>query len=76
MDVVLHLGDQVYAWKEFQDAQAMLRYSGIPRGTDGVTSSEAEVKRLHKVIKDRIRDVYRYNGEYYLSLFYMIVFIR
>jgi hypothetical protein len=59
VDVVLHLGDQVYAWKEFQDAQAILRYSGYPRGTESVTSTEAEVKRLQKAIKDRLRDIYR-----------------
>jgi hypothetical protein len=59
VDVVLHLGDQVYAWKEFQDAQAVLRYSGYPRGTESVTSTEAEIKRLQKTIKDRLRDIYR-----------------
>jgi phosphodiesterase/alkaline phosphatase D-like protein len=60
VDVVLHLGDQVYGQKEFQDAQAVLRYSGHPRGADAIDSQRPEAKRLHKVIKDRMRDIYRF----------------
>jgi hypothetical protein len=60
VDVVLHLGDQVYGQKEFQDAQAVLRYSGHPRGSEGIDSTKPEAKRLHKIIKNRMRDIYRF----------------
>jgi phosphodiesterase/alkaline phosphatase D-like protein len=60
VDVVLHLGDQVYGEKEFKDAQALLRYSGFPRGAESVESEKPDIKRLHKTIKDRMRDIYRY----------------
>jgi len=60
VDVVLHLGDQVYGQKEFQDAQAVLRYSGHPRGAEGIDESKPETKRIHKIIKNRMRDIYRF----------------
>lgn len=50
----------MYGQKEFQDAQAVLRYSGHPRGADGIDEAKPDVKRLHKVIKDRMRDIYRF----------------
>ena len=63
MDAVLYLGDQVYGQKEFQDAQAVLRYSGHPReGADDIDTARPEAKRLHKVIKDCMRDIYRYHS--------------
>lgn len=56
---MLHLGDQVYGQKEFQDAQAVLRYSNTPRGADASGTTDKNVLRLHKTIKDRMRDIYR-----------------
>ena len=51
MNVVLYLGDQVYGQKEFQDAQAVLRYSGHPcEGADDIDTARPEAKRLHKGI--------------------------
>ena len=52
----------MYGQKEFQDAQAVLRYSGHPRGADDIDTARPEAKRLHKVIKDRMRDIYRYHS--------------
>eukprot|EP01111_Echinosteliopsis_oligospora_P002175 TRINITY_DN1316_c0_g1_i2.p1 TRINITY_DN1316_c0_g1~~TRINITY_DN1316_c0_g1_i2.p1 ORF type:complete len:327 (+),score=58.67 TRINITY_DN1316_c0_g1_i2:103-981(+) len=63
VDVVLHLGDQVYGQKEFQDAQAVLRYSGLSRTSDASGASnvhDKNIRRLHKQIKDRMRDIYRF----------------
>ena len=51
VNVVLYLGDQVYGQKEFQDAQAVLRYSGHPReGADDIDTARPEAKCLHKGI--------------------------
>jgi len=60
VDLVLHVGDQVYGWKEFEDAQAILRYSGIPRGAESAYSDDPNIKYLCDKIRHRIRDIYRF----------------
>eukprot|EP00026_Physarum_polycephalum_P011534 Phypoly_transcript_11768.p1 GENE.Phypoly_transcript_11768~~Phypoly_transcript_11768.p1 ORF type:complete len:348 (+),score=46.99 Phypoly_transcript_11768:132-1175(+) len=60
VDVVLHLGDQVYGWKEFEDAQAILRFSNIPRCAEILSGDPKMVRKIHKAIKDRMRDIYRF----------------
>lgn len=59
VDVVLHLGDQVYGQDEFVDAQAILRYANLSE-TPKNAEEQKELYRLHKSIKERMRDVYRY----------------
>jgi len=65
VDVVLHLGDQVYGQDEFIDAQAVLRYASEKMDVNKPASSQTpdelyQTHLLHKQIKDRMRDIYRF----------------
>lgn len=48
----------MYGQDEFIDAQAILRYSRIS-ANPSTPEQKKDLHRLHKQIKDRMRDIYR-----------------
>ena len=59
VDLILHIGDQVYAQKESTDAAAVCRHSDH----DDIADEKAKAKNLAKTLdkaRNRLADVYRF----------------
>lgn len=55
VDVMLHLGDQVYMHQYFTDAMVMLRRHA------GLALNATQTAELHEKIRNRLREAYRFN---------------
>eukprot|EP00742_Colponemidia_sp_Colp-10_P001884 GILJ01002015.1.p1 GENE.GILJ01002015.1~~GILJ01002015.1.p1 ORF type:complete len:541 (-),score=74.39 GILJ01002015.1:115-1698(-) len=54
VDLVLHLGDQVYGQKEFCDAWSILRQYDLS------SMDQKHKEKVFEKVRDRLRDIYRY----------------
>jgi len=60
VDLMIHVGDQVYAEKESIDAAAVFRHSNHNDFANGSVEQTKALKKIYHRAQDRLRDVYRY----------------